>query len=390
MSAFLFQIFCFIFAGKNTAIKIVSENSDCSKNVVLYVQEEGLWYSVNEMLVKGNFGYVPSNDDVSQLDTLKPTENVLKHNIQDQISFMLNDKSPIKSKVNFEQNLPVLHEVNEPKLSTIETINSYNLLQKQRDQQQKLCRNHVSKDCEDLLNLLNNGHTNITPQSNFIKDLDISDMEPMTMPKIQSFKSRQVSPSKLLESILGKESSDILSKSFNLQNDQLTNINSDSPHKQVQADTIDDHVSTPTPFKPFAFLNSRENAEEDSNFIDASPVLQALSVGSAYGSTRNSDDIFVHGKLKREPFERLSSLELPLPLKKRVIELGFESPTQFQSHIFPAVMAFRHIVGIPELNNNNISKIVGYILPILKNLVENNDIYKNLGNGNGVSFKILY
>ncbi|XP_065675246.1 uncharacterized protein LOC100205880 isoform X2 [Hydra vulgaris] len=411
--------------GKITAIKVVSENSDCSKNVILYVQEESSWYSVNEMLVNFNFASYPSvprsnglncsndflsntlnqtNYDVSQPDV--PPQNATKHS-KNYDTFQhdeFQEASLNNSSVHLRQTSPL---INKPELQSIETFNNCKTLQKQtyehqavynggnytisqkesyeqltvcddfdhtisqklRDEQQEVCRSYANKDSEELQNLLNNTHNSFTPK-NICNNITLNFSEKENSTKIQSLELKKKIPCK--ENNEAKDFSEILPNNF--QNEQV------SP-KNNQFGMIDSHSIAPKSFSPFVFLNSNESSTNDSDLIDAYPVLKALSVGCESSCSTNTDDIFVHGKLKRAPFERISNLNLPLPLKRNVIDLGFERPTQFQSHLYPAVVAFRHIVCIPEPNSSYVSKILAYILPITKCLVS--DENKSFGKGNG-------
>ena len=144
----------------------------------------------------------------------------------------------------------------------------------------------------------------------------------------------------------------------------------------------------------FSFTNqSSSSLRRPAHDIDgASYVMQALAAGEPSLTARRKllgcragyNDVLVYGKLKREPFMDYDDLKLPLPLKRSLLDMDFKSPTPFQSHMWPALLSLHHVVGIAESNRNNVPRILSYLLPILKHLVDLPQLYKELGQGNGV------
>ena len=294
---------------------------------------------------------------------------------------------------------------------TPEAIAKYNNIARQKEKEQKRILEFAKNDCRELIQLLDDD--NVSPATPLAVGhgessgtSDFSDMEVTPVPKMVSLKNRQTcNASKMLHNALGQESFDLLTKGFGLPYDEdedtVTSKSGKrvtfSPHDQVlDCNPDSSYLETPKSRKPFDFVDSTKgesssHAGHQSKLEEESAIFQRLSIDATQFHRKfkhANDDVLVYGKLKRHPFQ-LSDLDLPLPLEKTLSQLSFKTPTPFQQHFWPAVAAFRHVVGIPELSCNPVFKVLAYFLPILRNMIGNEEIYKAAGKGNGVSFIFL-
>ena len=104
---------------------------------------------------------------------------------------------------------------------------------------------------------------------------------------------------------------------------------------------------------------------------------------SPYAST----DVLLSGEKHPKCPLSLEELNVPENMKYAVRNDStnklITKPTPLQSYIWPAILRGRHVVGIDGAGSG---KKLGYLLPLLKQIVDMDSLYKSLPKGNGVSF----
>ena len=152
-----------------------------------------------------------------------------------------------------------------------------------------------------------------------------------------------------------------------------------------------------TPFKTIRYENEChkqhfKNKGDDNSFrisADSLELLKALggSPAAKVAETlpRSFEDVLVSGDSR--PKCSLSFEELGIPswlrfsLRDKETKTVFTKPTVLQSYVWPATMRGRHVVGIDRAKSG---KTLGYLVPILKQVIETPHIYKNLPKETGV------
>ena len=97
------------------------------------------------------------------------------------------------------------------------------------------------------------------------------------------------------------------------------------------------------------------------------------------------DDVVVYGKLQAKPNATFRELGLPPTMKPLLRNFNMSEPSPFQAHMWPAVSAFRNILGIAESSQSMRNEVLSYALPILRDIIDGQERYKKMGKGNGVS-----
>ncbi|XP_065064666.1 putative ATP-dependent RNA helicase TDRD12 [Rhopilema esculentum] len=157
-----------------------------------------------------------------------------------------------------------------------------------------------------------------------------------------------------------------------------------------------------TPFKAIRYENEChkqhfKNKGDDNSFrisADSLDLLKALGGSSAAKVAetlpRSFEDVLVSGDSR--PKCSLSFEELGIPswlrfsLRDKETKTVFTKPTVLQSYVWPATMRGRHVVGIDRAKSG---KTLGYLVPILKQVIETPLIYKNLPKETGPIVLIL-
>jgi len=267
---------------------------------------------------------------------------------------------------------------------------------RRKAQQQKIFDEKANKQCEDLLKILHGDDYKSIDTSG---TSDLSDMETTPAPKMSSFKLARSSMTTktFLENKLDQESSDFLAQAFGISNE--TPKSTKEVSFSAQNDLFDIEPSDLVPGKAFELISKEDNkmsiAKENltSYFDDGANILNMITSSESsipLSFSKNTKeklllakDVLVYGKLKSEPLATVTELDLQLPLRTSLKELSFYHSTPFQAHMWPAVSALRYIVGITESNKRISNEVLSYALPIIRNIVEMEDIYKKQGTGNG-------
>ena len=290
--------------------------------------------------------------------------------------------------------------------NTMEVIENYKRqvnIDNEKEEQQRRIQQHANSEVDAFLAILGDtGRGGINSTTGSLREKgsgtsDLSDMETTPAPKMVSFKSRQSSfnPTKLVTDALGKEYCDDVKRSVGIACEEESSAPETVERLHFSPDGYNSReFETPKSSKKFDFIDPGHGARSQrrSNLEEASLFMQGLFLDptssldkSGHKNTKTGDnEVLVYGKLKRKPFSKLD-LDLPFPLQTSLSNLKFKTATPFQSHVWPAVAAFRHVVGIPEASTNCISKVIAYFLPILQNLISKKT-YQDISKGNGVSY----
>ena len=106
-------------------------------------------------------------------------------------------------------------------------------------------------------------------------------------------------------------------------------------------------------------------------------------------STYASTDVLLSGEKHPKCPLSLEELNVPENMKYSIrndsTDKLITKPTPLQSYVWPAILRGRHVVGIDGAGSG---KKLGYLLPLLKQIVDMDALYKSLPKGNGVSFVI--
>ena len=153
-------------------------------------------------------------------------------------------------------------------------------------------------------------------------------------------------------------------------------------------------------------LKQQHKDRGDENSFQAGSVtwqlLKVLGVGDAVkprsqsNSTNDTekipvayDDVLVSGDRNPKGVLHVEALSVPnemkLCIRNDLTNTLITKPTPLQTYTWPAVLRGRHVVGIDSTGSG---KKLGYLLPILKQVVDSPSLYKNLPKGHGVGISI--
>ena len=266
-----------------------------------------------------------------------------------------------------------------------------------REQERKFIEDG-NKDCEELLKIIHGEDyvSSSSKKSDTSGTSDLSDMETTPVPKIESFKSHrpnQKTAAQFLTEKIGKESSDLFSELYDLEKDETSTPKSSkkvsfSPHNEVYNIKREQEI---VPGKLLDFVEGSSGSIASDNlssyFDDGFHMLQFLKSESRSLPSDSPilDDVVVYGKLQRKPNATLGELDLPPTMKPLLRNFNMSKPSPFQAHMWPAVSAFRNILGIAESSQSMRNEVLSYALPILRDIIDGQERYKKMGKGNGVS-----
>ena len=267
-----------------------------------------------------------------------------------------------------------------------------------REQERKFIEDG-NKDCEELLKIIHGEDyvSSSLKKSDTSGTSDLSDMDTTPVPKIESFKSHrptQKTTAQFLTEKIGKESSDLFSELYDLEKDEVSTPKSSkkvsfSPHNEVYNIKREQEI-VPGKLLDFVEDSNRSIASDNlSSYYDDDEfhMLQLLK-SESHSLPSDSpilDDVVVYGKLQRKPNTTLRELDLPPTLKPLLSNFNMSGPSPFQAHMWPAVSAFRNILGIAESSQSMRNEVLSYALPILRDIIDGQERYKKMGKGNGVS-----
>lgn len=331
--------------GAKTSIKIVDVDEDNIHHVILYVDKVNKQLlNVNENLVYKKYATIKSMDDeiLSQQPIQQPAPSV--------------QSAKLKSQSYMTPNLRL-----------------------EKEKQQKKIELQCNKQAADLLSLINGGSTKQRP-SNVLQPSENSGSE---LSDIDTPVRTPFSNPAMIANKLGQRSTDFLTRGFGMaeekedlkQKSVTFSLNvSEKQIKEVHAVQMDE--------KPDSDITVARNV--DSSFLSQALCggIRNLCKGTNQQPKFLDDDVLVYGKLKRDPFQNINQLNLQLPLKSSLSEMNALNPSSFQKHMWPAVAAFRNVVGIAEIGTSLESKVLSYILPILCNMIGQEGVYNTLGKQN--------
>ena len=260
---------------------------------------------------------------------------------------------------------------------------------KQMEQKNIQMSQNINEECQELLDLLQDDSLTQPKQTSKMKSdfgassgtSDLSDIETTPLPKDSSHKVAQ-RYSSLSSEPLGKANSNFLASVLGLKQEE----------EKPKVSKIEEFLNHNS--QPFDIVDSEHDTiikpKGPSHLVAASTLLNALSGGSSSRKKAKKEvnqlDVLVYGKEKRPPMLTLESLSLPEPLIMQLSSLKFTKPTQFQMNMWPAIIAQKNVIGIADVVSSGGSRVLAYLLPLLRNLVLDNVTYPELGRGNGVSF----
>lgn len=265
--------------------------------------------------------------------------------------------------------------------------------QSQMEEKRKETTKVINKECQDLLNLLHEGSTlyksNTKVTNNEVVDYgassgtsDLSDIESTPVPKSASYKSgerytgqkRAQAGENALAKVLGIQQTAVTKEKPAL-NKLDAFLNECSQPFEIIDDTDDVQVASTGP----------------SHLAIPSQIMRAIGSGTKRKSGKDTLqlDVLVYGKEKRNPLKHLEDLTLPDQIYPELKSLNFDKPSQFQMNVWPAILALKNVVGIADNYSSDISRILAYVLPLLKILLTDQILYSELGGGNGVNIFFL-
>jgi len=260
---------------------------------------------------------------------------------------------------------------------------------KQMEQKNIEMSQNINEECQELLDLLQDDSLmqkkEITKRNSDFGvssgTSDLSDIETTPLPKESSYKMAQ-RYSNLSSGPLGKANSNFLASVLGLKQEE---------EKPKKVSKIEEFLNQES--QPFDIVDAAQNVvikpKGPSHLVAASTLLNALSGGSSNRKKAHKEinqlDVLVYGKEKRPPMLTLENLSLPEPLLTQLAGLNFTKPTQFQMNMWPAIIAQKNVIGIADVVSSGASRILAYMLPLLRNLILDNVTYPELGRGNGVS-----
>ena len=148
-----------------------------------------------------------------------------------------------------------------------------------------------------------------------------------------------------------------------------------------------------------------QNRDSSWNFLKAIGVGEAMKTKWKHGNGNVSSggrcdeneampsiysDVLVSGDIKPKCILSVEKLDVPNEIRY-TLHSGchktlITKPTPLQSYVWPAVARGRHVVGLDRVKSG---KMLGYLLPVLTQLVDAPLSYKDLPRGTGVCFSFL-
>ena len=387
--------------------------------VNLYVKENKNFTNVNDLLIQKEYATIPNNSKDICSD-VNLAERMLLEQLLDVKSTPENNESSTSAAtpVDFKREVFSSKSEDSPiryqpisisstnsksqsrtcKPQVISTNQMWHKRMKTKREQERKFIEYGNKDCEELLKIIHGEDyvSSSSKKSDTSGTSDLSDMETTPVPKIESFRSHrpnQKTVAQFLTEKIGKESSDLFSELYDLEKDETLTPKSSkkvsfSPHNEVYNIKREQEI-VPGKFLDFVESSSRSIASDNlpSYFDDGSQILELLKSESHSlpSDSRILDDVVVCGKLQAKPNATFRELGLPPTMKPLLRNFNMSEPSPFQAHMWPAVSAFRNILGIAESSQSMRNEVLSYALPILRDIIDGQERYKKMGKGNGVS-----
>lgn len=360
--------------GAETFIQIHSQSHEGERHVTLFAEKSGITHNVNELLITKKFC------------TLKQTE---KSTLMPDIPSKANSEVVNSIDTSVARSPQKLRAPEVAAITPAEILKKSEERRRQKEQKIKEISRYISKDCQRFLDLVNGDSTTPLvdkPQSEKTDiptssgTSDLSDIESTPVLKNASYKQAQRYSSSTTDQLGGTNY------------EFLANFQKPDKKESPKISKIDQFMNTET--KTFDFVDNSNDFKVSLNnssthLAVASGILNVLSIGGASSSKKKANkevdqlDVLVHGKDKRPPMETLEKLSLPSPVVSALKAMGFNNPTQFQMHMWPAILAQKSVVGIADTNNSDAARALAYLLPLLRNLILDDITYPELGRANG-------
>lgn len=358
-------------------------------HVNLYALKGKAKLNMNELLIEKKFCTMRKS---AQIFSLTPD---IPYGANSDLMKKQPSHKPVQNTITFEEKPPMQHPFQQPNVTqqlniplsqkpiTPEEIleRSYKK-QSQMEEKKKETTKVINEECQDLLNLLHGEsilHTSNNPATDTVADYgvssgvsDFSDIESTPVPKSASYKSGE----RFKGQNRAHAGENALAKVLGIQQ---TVVAKEKP-KLNKLDAFLNECS-----QPFEIIDDTEDIQVPL----AGPSDQIMRViGSGAKQKVGKDtlqlDVLVYGKEKRNPLKHLEDLTLPDQIYPELKSLNFDKPSQFQMNIWPAILALKNVVGIADNYSSDISRILAYVLPLLKILLTDQVLYSELGGGNGV------
>ena len=339
--------------------------------------------NVNELLVEKKFCIVKTSPQI--LSVMPDISFGANSNLRKENPAL---HTPVKNTIVYEEKSP---QQRKPIVTTEEILKRNRDRSFQMEEKKKETTQVIDKECQDLLNLLHGGsslYKSNSQTTNKVTDYgvssgtsDFSDIESTPLPKSASYKSGE-RYSGQMRSQVGEN---ILAKVLGIQ--------SSAPVEEKPAlNKLDSFLSECS--QPFEIIDDTDDIQVgsrgSSHLAIPSQIMRAIGSGKKAGKDTLQLDVLVYGKEKRSPLKHLEDLTLPDQILPGLKSLNFDKPSQFQMNVWPAILALKNVVGIADNYSSEISRILAYILPLIKILITDQILYSELGGGNGVNVILNY
>eukprot|EP00111_Clytia_hemisphaerica_P003727 TCONS_00010704-protein len=366
------------------AITIHSQDEEGTMNVTLYTVKGNATLNVNELLEEKKFA-------VKSKANLKPSISKLMPDIPDSVNKDLKSPTPLPSTPLGYQTPSKETTKSSVSVSTADQFTPDVLMKRNKERQRQMelkkqeTNQFINKECQDLLDLLHGDTYSSRPavqnptkskhsDHNTSETSDFSDIESTPLPKDASYKQAQRYSSIAKEQV----GENVLAKLLGIK----------PVAEKPKMNKIEEFLNTETQqSQPFDIITDDlklKTSTGPSHLTVPSQLIRAIGSSSKRKSKDATQlDVLVYGKEKREPIMSLEALNLPDPIVSYLRTLSFDRPSQFQMHMWPAILASKNVVGIADTYSSGISRILSYLLPLIRNLIMDNITYPELGRGNG-------
>ena len=138
----------------------------------------------------------------------------------------------------------------------------------------------------------------------------------------------------------------------------------------------------------FQTVNSTLQLLKDLGVGEAIRTKWQSKTANAEALPPSDDEVLVCGDNRPKCVYSVGELNVPdemrCSLRNNVTNALITKPTPLQSFVWPAVLRGRHVVGI---DSSNSGKKLAYLLPVLKQIVDSQSLYKTLPKGHGVGIR---